>query len=246
MDGVKVFVVSHSAELPPLEGAGLFHGAELFRLYERTPRHRPLMVVAQGADGRPLACLMATVRWRWSLLPLFLYRQCQVLGEGCYADGVGERRQELFAAMLAALTRHLGHGVLFTEFIGLGPRMFGYRALRREGFFPVRWMSVSNSLHSRPPEGWMDERLLAQVRRARGRGVATAEVASEADLRDFVRLLRHHNRLRPRRYIPDAAFFRGLAGTDAARLFVTRWQGRAVACCCCAYSGGDAYLWYVA
>lgn len=247
MNDVRISIITRGGDLPPLEGAGLFHSAELFRLYERTPRHSPLMVVASRADGTVVARLLATVRWRWRLVPLYVYRQCLVMGEGCYAQEQNQDgRAALFARMLHALTRHLGHGVLYVEVLGLGARMFAYRDFRREGFFPVRWMSVANSLHSRPPEGWMDERLLAHVRRAHSRGVTTEVVASEADYADFIRLMRRHNRLRPRRYIPAEPFFRGLAASGAATLFVTRHHGRAIGCCACAYSEGDAYLWYVA
>lgn len=246
MNDVKTSIITKGRELPPLPPGSLFHSAELFRLYEHTPRHSPRMVVAMGGDGTPMAHLLATTRWRWSFVPPYVYRQCQVIGEGDYAPEAQPMRQELFAAMLATLDKALGRSVLYVEFSNLSAKMFGYKAFRREGYFPVRWLSVHNSLHSRTPEERIDERTLARIRRAEGKGVATTIVASEDDFRTFYRLLREHNRLKPRRYIPDLRFFQGLVEMGAARLFLTRYHGRAIGCCACAYSGGDAYLMYAA
>lgn len=224
----------------------LFHSVGLYKLYGQTPRHRPLMVVASGTDGTPVARLLATMRWRWSFFPPYVYRQCQVIGEGEYAPGASQGRAELFAAMLRALDKWLGRSVLYVEFSNLGTKMFSYRDFRSEGYFPVRWMSVHNSLHSRAPEERIEERTLRRIRHAEEKGVETKVVETEADFADFMHLLRGYNRLKPRRYIPDDLFFRGMVEAGAARLFLTRYHGRAIGCCACAYSGGDAYLWYMA
>lgn len=246
MNDIDVKVYAHSSELPPAGEGSLFHSEALFRLYELTPRHKPYMVVATASDGTPLARLLATTRWRWSLFPPYVYRQCRAIGEGDYVPEAQPRRAELFAAMLQALDKAVGRSVLYVEFSNLGSKMFAYKEFRRQGYFPVRWLSVHNSLHSRTPEERIDERTLGRIRRAEGRGVVTTVVEDEADFLAFMHLLRGHNRLKPRRYIPDDQFFRGMVGQGAARLFLTRYHGHAIGCCACAYSGSDAYLWYMA
>lgn len=244
MKDLCVDIYSHSEDIPDMECRNLFHSKQLFGLYERTPRHRPYMVVARESGGRVLAHLLAVARYRWSLFPPYLYVHCYVSGEGEYADGAS--RTELFGAMLDALTARMRRRALYVEFANLGSKMFGYREFKRAGYFPVRWMSIHNSLHSKPPEERLSERTLRRIRRGEHKGVATTEVATEADMTAFTSLLRRHNRLKPRRYIPDDNFFRGLVETGAGRLFLTTYKGRAIGCCTCVYSEGNAYLWYIA
>lgn len=244
MKDLRVDIYTSGGDIPDMECLNLFHSRRLFDLYERTPRHRPYMVVARGGGGRVLAHLLAVARYRWSLFPPYLYVHCYVSGEGEYAEGV--ERAELFGAMLQALTAKMRRRALYVEFANLGSKMFGYREFKRAGYFPVRWMSIHNSLHSKPPEERLSERAMRRVRRGERKGVATSEVASEADMAAFTALLRRHNRLKPRRYIPGDGFFRGLIDSRCGRLLLTRYKGRAIGCCACVYSEGNAYLWYMA
>lgn len=97
-----------------------------------------------------------------------------------------------------------------------------------------------------PPAERLGRKMRKRIERAYEKGVVTAEVEGEEELGAFCALLRSHNRFKLKRYIPDCNFFRGLMQTEHARLFVTRYKGRVVGCCACAYSEGDAYLWYFA
>lgn len=245
MKDLRVDIYTRGRDIPEMECRDLFHSRLLFDLYEATPRHRPYMVVVRDGVGRVLAHLLAVARWRWSLFPPYLYVHCYVSGEGEYAEGI-ESRAELFGAMLEALTAKMRRRALYVEFANLGSKMFGYREFKRAGYFPVRWMSIHNSLHSKPPEERLGERTLRRIKRGERKGVETHEVATEADMATYTALLRRHNRLKPRRYIPPDAFFNGLVATDAGRLFLTTYKGRAIGCCACVYTGGDAYLWYMA
>lgn len=220
-----------------------FHSPQLFALCKATPRQRPYFVTAECADGRVVGQMLAVVRYRSSWLPPYLYRHCRVLGEGVYADGVP--RQELFGLMLRMLTSHLGYSVLYTEFSNLSAKMAGYREFRENGYFPVRWMSIHNSLHSRSPEERISERMRQHISRAYERGIVTDEVQGDDDFCAFTKLLRHHNWTKPKRYIPADEFFRGLHG-EHGRLFLTRYRGRVVGCSAVAYSERQAYLWYAA
>jgi len=245
MKDLRVDIYTNSGDIPDMECRNLFHSKRLFTLYELTPRQKPYMVVATAEDGRVVAHLLAVVRYRWSLFPPYIYMHCYVSGEGEYT-GSDVPQAHLFGAMLSALTAKMSRRVLYIEFANLSSKMFGYREFKKSGFFPVHWMSIHNSLHSKPPEERLSKRMLKRIRRGEERGVVTEEVATDDDFAAFFSLLRRHNRLKPRRYIPNDDFFRGLMETQGGRLFLTKYKGRAVGCCACVYSGGNAYLWYMA
>ena len=107
-------------------------------------------------------------------------------------------------------------------------------------------MSIHNSLHSHTPEERITEKLQKRIDTAHERGVKTEVVSTEEDFKAFSRLLRRHNILKPKRYIPDDVFFRQMMDGDNARLFVTKYRGKVIGCSACAYSQGNAYLWYSA
>jgi hypothetical protein len=123
--------------------------------------------------------------------------------------------------------------------------MFGYKSFRQQGFFPVRWMSIHNSLHSHTPEERLGPRLHQHIKDAYAKGVTTQEVTTDDEFLAFSRLLRHHNWLKPKRYVPDDHFFRILP-REAGRLFITKYRNRIIGCSVVVYSEGQAYLWYAA
>ena len=241
-------IYASNDELPNgLMEDNFFHSPTLFQLSRQTPRHRPYMVTVEQEEGFVVAQMLALVRYRSSFFPPYFYMHCRVLGEGAYADNLSQQqREELFGLMVSALKTKLNRRILYIEVSHLSQKMFAYRTFRQQQFFPVRWMSIHNSLHSAPPA----ERLTAKTRKhidqAMKRGVTTSEVSTEADFQSFMKLLRHHHWLKPRRYVPHDKFFQGIMGTEHARLFVSRYKGHAIGCSAVAYSQGQAYLWYAA
>jgi lipid II:glycine glycyltransferase (peptidoglycan interpeptide bridge formation enzyme) len=86
-----------------------------------------------------------------------------------------------------------------------------------------------------------------RIDNAHERGVTTEVVKTEEDFEAFSKLLRKHHIFKPKRYIPDDAFFRSfMAEKESGRLFVTKYHGKVIGCSAVAYSQGDAYLWYSA
>ncbi len=220
-----------------------FHSPQFFMLCRNTPRQKPYMITVERPDGHVVAQLLAVVRYRSSWLPPYLYRHCRVLGEGIYADD--GMKQKLFSVMLRALTERLGRWILYIEFSNLSQKMMGYGDFRDCGFFPVRWMSIHNSLHSHTPEERISEQMLQRINQSYERGVVTDEVQTDTDFHAFMKLLRRHNWTKPKRYIPADEFFRGLQG-EHGQLFLTRYHGRVVGCSAVVYSQRQAYLWYAA
>lgn len=242
---LTVNIYTSSSLLPDgLSEEDFFHSPQLFRLAKQTPRHKPYMVTVETGHGLVVAQMLALVRYHSSWFPPYLYRHCRIMGEGVYADA--SQKAALFDLMLRRLTAKIGRWTLYLEVSNLSGKMFAYKQLRENGFFPVRWISIHNSLHSRPPEERISQHMQHQIEKAYQRGVITDEVHSDADLQAFIRLLRQHNRLKPKRYIPADEFFAGLYRSDSARLFLTRYHEHVVGCSAVVYSQGQAYLWYAA
>lgn len=239
-------------ELPPQ--TGYFHSRELMELCEATPRQRPFMAVVTNDGGEVVACLLALERSRRSWFPPYLYRHVRILGEGAYREEAESAtppdnplsRNMLFSMMIDALTRHLGHRTLYMEVSNLQQKMFGYAPLRAAGYFPVRWMSIHNSLHSKAPEERIGKKLLKRIKYGIRHGVTTKTVETEEEFKAFMKLLRHHHWLKPRRYVPDDQFFRGMMSNNRCTLFISQYNHHVVGCSCLVYAEGDAYLWYSA
>lgn len=240
---MKAFVFEHSATLPALNDGSFFHSAELMELYEHTPRHRPYMAVLTDDEGHEVAHLLAVSRYRRSLFPPYLYIHVSIIGQGVYQQ---EPDEQQFGIMVKALKERLQNKVLYIEFSNLSHKMFGYEALRNEGFFPVRWMSVHNSLHSRTPEDRITAKQLTRIKNAQRRGATTKMVETEEEFKAFSKLMRQHSWLKPRRYIPDNTFFHRMMEMGKCKIFITRYHEKTIGCSVCVYSGEDAYLWFSA
>lgn len=245
MNTLRVHIYTSERHLPVgLSRENFFHSPHFFALCAQTPRYKPYMLTVEQPDGTVCAQLLAVLRYRSTWLPPFIYRHCRILGEGCYADE--SQKGELLGMMLRQLTERLGPWTLYFEVSNLSAKMTGYRQFRENDFFPVRWMSIHNSLHSRTPEERITPRLQRQIDAAYERGVVTDEVATDDDFRSFMRLLRQHHWLKPKRYIPAAEFFQGLRQCQDGRLYLTRYREHIIGCSAVAYSQGQAYLWYAA
>lgn len=212
---------------------------------EQTPRQKPYMVVVTDEENQVVCHMLGVVRIRTLWLPPFLIIHCRVLGEGDYST-TKFSKDELFGEMLGALTKKLNNRTLFIEVSHLSQKMLGYKQLRTQKFYPVNWMSIHNSLHSHAPEERINEKMQRRIDHAHERGVKTDTVKNEEDLKAFMLLLRRHHFLKPKRYIPDEDFFRQIMNSGNGDLFITRYRQHVIGCSACAYSQGNAYLWYSA
>lgn len=247
MKELKVTIYNHAKELPPILESNFFHSPELMELCERTPRMKPYMAVVTDGDGTVMAHMLAIVYYRRSWLPPFLYSHVRVVGEGVYhCTNDHHTEQLLFGRMAEALTERMQNRALYVEFSHLSQKMYGYKELKQLGFFHVKWMNIHNSLHSRTPEERIHERQMKRIEAAQERGAETKLVETEAEFQQFSKLLRRHNWLKPRKYLPVDNFFRGMMKSNNCRLFITTYHERVIGCCACVHSDGDTYLWYTA
>ena len=225
MNGLKTTIYRRSKDLPEVEGGNFFHSKQLFEILAKTPRQKPYMVVVEDAQGRIVSHMLGFLRYRTFIFPPFLLVHCRVLGEGEYAESEYPK-DELFGEMLKALTQELNSRTLYIEISHLSQKMLGYRQLKQMGYYPINWMSIHNSLHSHAPEERITDKLQKRIDAAHERGVKTEVVCTEEDFKAFSRLLRRHNILKPKRYIPDDVFFRQMMDGNNARLFVTKYHGK--------------------
>lgn len=245
MNELTTHIYSSNDTLPDgLMEENFFHSPQLFHLCRKTPRQQPFMVTVETPDGEVVAQMLAVLRRRASWLPPYLYRQCRVLGEGVYRPD--RPKDQLFDMMLQALKETIGRKSLFIEFSNLSQKMFGYKQFRANSFFPVRWMSIHNSLHSHTPEERISEKMLQRIETCYKKGVVTDEVKNDTDFHAFSKLLRRHNWLKPKRYIPADEFFIGMKELGNTRLFTTRYHEHIIGCSAVVYSERQAYLWYAA
>lgn len=245
MNQLKTYIVTREKELPALDDNNFFHSSQLFRLTKQTPRQKPYMVVAENGEGKVLAHMLAIVRYRTSWLPPYFFMHCRLLGEGVY-DASVELRNEVFGQMLSTLRQRLSNRVLYIEVSNQSQKMFAYREFRQQQFFPVHWMSIHNSLHSRAPEERISERMKRMIEKSEERGVISKEVETPEEFEAFSKLLRKHHLLKPKRFIPKEEFFKGIVDSGHGRLYITCYKKHVIGCSAVAYSGNNAYLWYSA
>ena len=241
---MKIAIYEHARQLPPLAEGSYFHSRQYMALCEQTPSERPYMAVVIANNGKAIAHLLAVEHQRFKWLPRQLHSHLRILGEGVYIDDFPD--ENLFGMMVNAITDHLRNKVLYIEFSHLSHKMFGYRHLRHEGYFPVRWMNIHNSLHSRKPQERIQEKLLTHIENSIQRGVTTHVVETEEDFQKAMHLLRHHLLLKPRRYLPKPDFFRNMMKQGGCTILLTCFREHVIGCSVTVRSGDDAYLWYSA
>ena len=242
---IETQIITRSEELPEMASGDFFHSRDMFEMAERTPGQTPFMVVARHNDGTIAGHLLATLRRRGSLIPPYLFTQGRVYGCGVYADGAD--KEAVFRAMLAAITSKLRDKMcLYIEFSNLTHKMFGYKDFREQGYFPVHWMAVHISLHSKDPRERLTTRVATRIERARDAGVDTRVMEHYDDFAAFYKLLKNYFTLRLRRYLPPEKQLYEMGDNANSRIFITRFKGKVIGGCVCVYSGSDAYLWYMA
>ena len=212
-----------------------FHSVEMFKIIEQTPRHTPYMALALREDGTIAAHMFACTRRRGSWIPPYLFTQGRIYGEGEYDEDVN--KDEVFAMLLEAITKTFKRKLcLYTEFSDISTKMFGYRHFRSNGYFPINWQEVHNSLHSMAPEDRLDDKIKEQIKKAEMAGVITKEVENEEEIHSFYRLLKNFYRMKIRRFLPPEKMYSTMYESDNARIFITLYKEKIIGGSVCIYS----------
>lgn len=244
MNEINVVIVTKGKDLPPMGCKNFFHSEALFRMIENTPGQRPYMAIAYDG-GKIVGHMLVMLRRRGSLIPPYLFTQARVYGEGEYEEGCD--KEEVFGQILQHTMKKLRRDLcLYVEFSDLSVKMFGYGKFRENGFFPVHWMEIHNSLHSLPPAKRLTYRTRKNIIKARRAGLATAIAQTEKEYNDFFRIIKNYLTFNIRMYIPDLRLFHELKDNGSCKLFITKYNGKIISGCLCVYSDGNCYLWYLA
>ncbi|WP_315342464.1 GNAT family N-acetyltransferase [Hoylesella oralis] len=243
MKEIKVRIISKQKELPVMNDGNFFHSPELFKIIADTPGHTPYMAIATDHHGNIVAHMLAIIRRRGSLLPPYLYTHGHIFGEGAYQDGIN--KEEVFGLMLRETTRKFKRKLcLYAEFSNISTKMFGYRHFRENGYFPISWQEIHNSLHSMPPENRLSNKLLKRIRHSYNLGIVTREAKNEAEIHQFYTILHSFYRLKIRRFVPPESQIRAIGCGQNGHIFVTLYRNKVIGGCICVHYNGNMFLWY--
>ncbi len=242
---VSIRLIHKAEDLPLMECRDFFHSIAFFKMLENTPRQQPFMCIAETPDGHVVAHLLATMSSHRVWLPPFVYTHGRVYGEGEYENDTD--KEAIFGRFLNAITQRFNSRIcLYIEFSDLSTKMFAYRHFRKNGYFPVTWQEIHNSLHSKSPKERLGTRLFEKVEYAKKRGVTTTLVTDGQQLQEAYKLLKSHFRLKTRRSVPSIVLFKQMLSDSHCNIFATQFKGRTIGCCVCINSKKDTFMWYLA
>ena len=245
MAELKVEIISKSKNLPVMNYRSIFHSDMLFRILEKTPGQRPYMAIAYNEE-KQLGHLLVTIRRVSNAFPYNLFMQCRAYGEGEY-NCVDSIKEDVFRALLNAITRIVRHKLcLYVEFSGISTKMFGYKVLRENGFFPVHSVDVCNSFNNIKPENRLTYKIRKQLVAAKRSGIKVIESTSVSSTNEFLNILKHNSLRRHTTMHISENLFYNLIESGLCKVFNAFENGRIEGGCSCLFSGSSCYLWQIA
>ena len=234
----------NGSAIPTLPEQSLSNSSELFQVYGQTPGYTPILVVA-SIDETPIAKLQAVIRRSVRIFPPSLIKRCEIFGIGEYFNDTYSQ-EELFGLMLEHLTNEVLKDCFLIEFRNLPTALFGYKHFRRNGYFPINWIRVYNSLHNLSPEERLESKRKRQINRSFKYGVTLQEAQTEEDKKTFLQLLKLHYSSKLRKHFPDTKLFQlltqGSTTGNISRIFTVKYKNRIIGGSFCMYSCDRAYL----
>ena len=232
--------------IPALPGYTIFNSTELFRVYELTRGYEPILIVAY-LEERPVAKLLAVIRKSVRLFPPSIIKRCEIYGNGEYFDET-QNREELFSYILEHLTHEVLQKSFLIEFRNLDNPLFGYKAFRKNKYFPINWLRVYNSLHSRTPLERLSVSRKRQINKALKSGAYIEVADNDKDITLFSKMLKKAYSSQVRKHFPDLNFFRLLTwqrpDKEMAKIFLVKYKDKIIGGSVCVFSNGNAYLWF--
>ena len=244
MKPIRLMTYRNGSAIPTLPEQSLSNSSELFQVYGQTPGYTPILVVA-SIDQTPIAKLQAVIRRSVRIFPPSLIKRCEIFGIGEYFNDTYSQ-EELFGLMLEHLTNEVLKDCFLIEFRNLPTALFGYKHFRRNGYFPINWIRVYNSLHNLSPEERLESKRKRQINRSFKYGVTLQEAQTEEDKKTFLKLLELHYSSKLRKHFPDTKLFQlltqGSTTGSISRIFTVKYKNRIIGGSFCMYSCDRAYL----
>ena len=244
MKPIRLMTYRNGSAIPTLPEQSLSNSSELFQVYGQTPGYTPILVVA-SIDETPIAKLQAVIRRSVRIFPPSLIKRCEIFGIGEYFNDTYSQ-EELFGLMLEHLTNEVLKDCFLIEFRNLPTALFGYKHFRRNGYFPINWIRVYNSLHNLSPEERLESKRKRQINRSFKYGVTLQEAQTEEDKKTFLQLLKLHYSSKLRKHFPDTKLFQlltqGSTTGSISRIFTVKYKNRIIGGSFCMYSCDRAYL----
>lgn len=241
---IRLTTYKKGSLIPPLPGNTLTHSTELFHVYGQTPGYSPILIVASQAE-RPIAKLLAVIRRSVRIFPPSIIKRCEVFGDGEYFEN-SSNKEELFGMMLEHLTKDVLKDCFLIEIRNISSPLFGYRHFRQNGYFPINWLRIYNSLHSLPPLARIEPSRKRQINKAIRNGAYTQTAEKEEEKDAFLKILKRNYSSKIRKHFPDQQLFRLLTeqypDKEAAKVFIVKYKGKVIGGSFCMFSGSRAYL----
>ncbi len=241
----QLITYKKGTEIPLLPGNNLFHSVELFKVFEQTPGYSPLMLVTYE-NKTPIACLLAAIRNSARCFPLSLIKRCEIYGTGEYFTE--QNQEEIFGSMLRHLTHHVLRHCFLIEFRNLDNALFAYKYFRENHYFPINWLRIHNSLHSKAPEERLSNSRKRQIKRALDNGATMHTAETEEEILTFAKMLKKNYSSNIRKYFPGIRFFLLLvqqnSSKEIGKIFIIKFKGKIIGGSVCLFSNQDAYLWF--
>ena len=221
---IRISTYEHSKDIPDLPGTNIFHSTELFQVLEQTPGYRPVLLVAWENDT-PIGKLLCITRRNARLTGL--RKKTYAYGTGEYFN-TSRKADEIFGNFLSYFTIIFQDQSFFLEFRNLEEPLFGYRYFRQNGYFPIRWLRVRNSIHHQTLDKWISASRKRQIARGLKNG-ATMDIArTQEDIEAFFNMLRKYYAAKIHRYLPDLRFFLSLlkrpSEHELGKFFLIRYK----------------------
>ena len=151
--------------------------------------------------------------------------------------------------MLEHLTAEVLRDSFMIEFRNLDNALFGYKHFRANGYFPINWLRVRNSLHSqKTAEERISPSRIRQIKKGLRNGAKVEEAHSVEEIQEFSHMLYKIYSSHIRKHFPHIEFFRHmeerLMHSDQGKIFIVRYKEKIIGGAACIYSGDSAYLWF--
>ena len=239
---IRISTYEHSKDIPDLPGTNIFHSTELFQVLEQTPGYRPVLLVAWENDT-PIGKLLCITRRNARLTGL--RKKTYAYGTGEYFN-TSRKADEIFGNFLSYFTIIFQDQSFFLEFRNLEEPLFGYRYFRQNGYFPIRWLRVRNSIHHQTLDKWISASRKRQIAHGLKNG-ATMDIArTQEDIEAFFNMLRKYYAAKIHRYLPDLRFFLSLlkrpSEHELGKIFLIRYKNKIIGGSVCLFSQNTTFL----